>query len=96
MRTRETQYVCELIACGVQSLEIIFDFLLGYKESVEFPFDAHIEDTLYTIDILIEINDVTTVGCDKVCQNGEDAGRVGTVHAQHCGVSTLLFHKLLL
>ncbi len=92
----EAQTVSELIARGIEGLEIVLELLFRDKEVGDIPFHAHVEDAGGTVDILVKIKDIATVGGYKVGYDCNYAGLIGTVHAQDCGVGMfLVFHTFI-
>ena len=52
----------------------------------------NVEDAVKFVDILIEVNDVTSVSIDKLGYNGDNARLVGAVHEKYRGIFFLAFH----
>lgn len=81
-----------VVALGVERVEVVADFLFGDDKVVEFPLDAHIENPVVAVDVLVEIYDVAAVFVDETGDNGNDARLVGTVHSQNCCVVFVVVH----
>ena len=80
------------VALGVERLEVLSYFVLGDAEVLQLPFDAHEEDAVLAVDVLVEVDDVACVVGDEACDLGDDARLVGAVEQQDgCG-----FHECLI
>ena len=79
-------------ALGVEGVEVVAGFLVGDDYVVEFPLDAHIENPVVAVDVLVEIYDVASVFVDETGDDGNDARLVGTVHSQNCCVVFVVVH----
>lgn len=88
----EAQTVEHFVARRIKSVEIFIDFFCRNHEVFQIPLDTHIEYTVDTIHILVEIDNVAAVCGDKICDNGYDARLVGAVHAKYGGRLVFTFH----
>ena len=75
----EVEVECHLVALRVECGKILLDLVLGDEEALQLPFNAHEEHAVLTIDILVEIDDVTFVVGDELGDLGDDARLVGAV-----------------
>ena len=57
----------DAIALRVERGDIFVNLVARNEEVVKFPFDAHEEHRVNRIHILVEIDDVSLVVCDKLC-----------------------------
>ena len=77
---------------GEKRVEIVIQLFFGNDEIVELPFNAHIENAVHAVDILVEVHNVTAVGVDKIRDFSNDAYLIGAVHAKDCRIMSFLFH----
>ena len=50
-----------LVPLGIECFDILFNFITRHEEVVKLPFNAHEENTILAVNILVEIDDVTVV-----------------------------------
>ena len=89
----ERQAVFHIVTLCVKRENVVVDFLLWDYELVEVPFHAHIENPVYAIDVLVEVQNVAAVGIYEFGKHGKDARLVGAVHQQHGIVMWIFVHR---
>ena len=83
-----------LIALGVKSGDVFLDLVTGNEEIIQLPFKTHEENTILTVDILVEVDDVPLVVGDEFGHFRDDALLVGAVQKQYGSGSHLSFLKI--
>lgn len=65
--------------------EAVGEFGLGDIEAVELPLDAHEEDVVLLVDVLVEVDDVSGVVVDEAGDGADEARAVGAGCQECCG-----------
>ena len=80
----EVQTESHLVALCIERFEVFLDLLTRYEELVEFPFNAHEEHSILTVNILVEIDDVAVVIRDELGYFCDDARLIRAVQKHNC------------
>ena len=75
----EIEMESHLIALSVESVQIVLNLISRNQEVLQFPFYSHKEHAILTVNILIEIDDVSIIVGDELCQLRDDSQLVWTV-----------------
>ena len=58
------------------------EILFGYDKMGQIPFYTHKENTIFPVDILVEIKNITAIDIDKIGNDCHDTRLVGAMHQQ--------------
>ena len=75
----EVEAELHVVALCIEGTDVLFELLCGYEEFLECPFDTHEEVLFDMIDILVEVDDVSVVVGDELCDFCDDALLIGAV-----------------
>ena len=85
----EIQVKRHIIPRGVKCLEIFFQLVARYDETVKLPLKPHKEHAVLPVNILVQIDYVAVIVCNKLCYLGYYTLFVGTMKQQYRGWSHL-------
>ena len=80
----EREAIDHIVALSVEGEEVVVDFLLRNKEFFEVPLYAHIKYAINAVNILVEVENITAIGVDKLGDYSNDTRLVGAVHENDC------------
>src|SRR5574344_132008 len=86
----EVEMESHIVSLCVEGINIFVYLLTWNKKIIKFPFNTHEKYFIYTVNILVQIDDVSHIVCDKLCNLGNDTLLVWAVQKQYCG--WFLFH----
>ena len=75
----EVEAQLHVVLLGVKCGEVVLYLVAGNGKVLKFPLDTGEEHMLDVVDILVEIDDITTIDGDEIRYLGKDAGTVGAV-----------------
>lgn len=64
-------------------MEVGIDFVFGNDELTQIPLYTHKEDAILTVDILVEIENISAVYIDKIGYYRHNTRLVGAVHQEY-------------
>ena len=80
----EIEIANHLITLCIERIDIFKNLVARNEKLFQIPFNAHEEHAILSVNILIEIENVAMVVCDKLCYLRNDARLVGTVQQENC------------
>ena len=83
------QFTRHLVALSIQCIDVFLNFIAWNQEMLQFPFNTHKKHAVLLVHILVKVNDISLIICNKSGYLRNNSLLVRTMQKQYCG----LFHS---